>query len=219
MAKIRQVEPKANKPDWDSLHYAGLIDQMHWQILLDALAELRPPVEEAMPILRKWLGDEQTALNLRIAAAMAVWRFSGDTNQTLPLLLRALTESKNYPLLQAMRGLKAIGPPAKAAIPELKKGLNRWQEDPASGRKSRPPMDFYGFGDFLDVDVVAAQAFWAIERDADVILPLLLARLGAPQTRYAVLDTLAERDRPPPAPAKRWWLTISRATATSTGAG
>jgi HEAT repeat protein len=80
-----------------------------------ALAEIGPPAKPALPALEALLDDADRGVRLR--AAEAHWRVGGDAGKGLTVIRAGL---KDEALRQAaVDALFRVGPPARAALPEL----------------------------------------------------------------------------------------------------
>ncbi|HEY7308817.1 MAG TPA: HEAT repeat domain-containing protein [Gemmataceae bacterium] len=90
------------------------------------LGTLGKPAREAAPALKRALRD--AAIPNRVAAATALWKISGETETTVPVLIEALKPApNNYSRYQAAMQLGEMGPAVKtAALPALRK----YRDDP-----------------------------------------------------------------------------------------
>jgi HEAT repeat protein len=90
---------------------------------------LREEAREAVPALRAVLRDKD--LNVRLAAAKALWNVSNDAEIVAPVLVDLLekhgaagagaTESRRRNLQNVIEALQRVGPPAEVAVPALMK--------------------------------------------------------------------------------------------------
>jgi len=76
------------------------------------------------------LPDLKTALlapdrNMRGAAAVAIWRISGDVDTALPVLLQEMPREEEIVKWDWIITLGEMGPRAKAAVPQLKNELKQ----------------------------------------------------------------------------------------------
>jgi HEAT repeat protein len=85
-----------------------------------ALGRFGEAARKALPVLRKRLTDPPT--HASVAAAFAVWRIDGSTEEVVPHLIRAF-ESFEAPLLRqrAAAALARIGPDAREAVEALQR--------------------------------------------------------------------------------------------------
>ncbi len=84
------------------------------------LGTLGKSARDAAPALRRTLRDP--SIPLRVAAAGALWKITGETETSVPVLVKALKPSPiNYARYQAADWLGQMGPAAKAALPALRK--------------------------------------------------------------------------------------------------
>ncbi|MFF3331697.1 HEAT repeat domain-containing protein [Streptomyces sp. NPDC002888] len=81
-----------------------------------ALGAFGPAAGEAVPVLRGLLDTEQA-----VAAAGALWSVEGDAAAVLPVLLRAVAGEDGYRRRRAIEALEQLGPPARPALPELRR--------------------------------------------------------------------------------------------------
>lgn len=88
----------------------------------ELLGELGREGGGALPALRAKLTDDYHWV--RVKAAIAIWKISGDPEAILPLLLQELTWSPAG--LEVMKTLREIGPPAHMATPKLRE----WVREP-----------------------------------------------------------------------------------------
>ena len=98
------------------------------------LERLGKSASAAVPALRKALKDSTPAN--RVSAAVALWKISGDTETTVPVLLEALKPSPGnftYVRYQAASVLGEMGPAVKtSALPVLRK----FRDDPEAAVRS-----------------------------------------------------------------------------------
>ena len=94
------------------------------------LGELGASARAALPALETRLQDKR--YGVRLSAAQAVWRITGDAKKALPALLDILDSQPqpkegqssapdNYELIRAIEAIEEMGPAAKDAIPSLKR--------------------------------------------------------------------------------------------------
>jgi len=92
------------------------------------LGDLGPAAQPALPALEQHLGHSNVWV--RLAAAQAVWRISGDSKQVVPVLVAVLDSQAaqaprqsppDYELVRSIEVIEEIGPAAKDAIPALER--------------------------------------------------------------------------------------------------
>jgi HEAT repeat protein len=98
----------------------------HGPTALRLLADLGPAAAPHIPLIRAMLNDSYEWVQAE--AALALWRCTGDTADTLPALLRVLDDHPWLPLFAPVHSvvvecLGDIGPPAEPAAPVLKRYL------------------------------------------------------------------------------------------------
>ena len=111
--------------------------------------------------------------NVRLAATSCYWSLTGNTKDTVPLLIAELRApvQQSSRWTEAARTLGEIGPPAKAAVPDLVEMLKGTREK-RDGLKSFVGPDF----PWYHVRTVAATALGRIGPDAkDAVKPLIAA--------------------------------------------
>ena len=84
------------------------------------LGDIGPPARSARPQLKRLLTGKSFAVQL--SAAYALCRL-GDLHTGLPILTKGLTVADKGTNVSAADFLARIGPPAKAAVPALKKAI------------------------------------------------------------------------------------------------
>jgi HEAT repeat protein len=90
------------------------------RLALDALRELKVPVPAALPGLRKILRDESSAWFERLDAMVILAKLGIDATPAVPELILLLGNSNPDLRQQAAWTLKNIGPPASAAVTQLR---------------------------------------------------------------------------------------------------
>ena len=80
------------------------------------LGKIGLPASDALPDLRSMMMNDPD-INNGTTAAIAVWRISGDVTNTLPLLMKGLTDSAHRSKWHLIEALKEMGPQAKDAVP------------------------------------------------------------------------------------------------------
>jgi len=97
------------------------------------LGELGPTARASIPALEQRLKDKNQWI--RLAAAQALWRISGDSKKALPVLIAILDSevsptqsqwpspggSANYGLIRTIEAIEEMGPAAREAVPALKR--------------------------------------------------------------------------------------------------
>ena len=125
-----------------------------------ALEAFGAAAREAIPALRGLLDTESA-----VAAAVALWSVEGDASAVLPVLMRELA-SEGYGRRAAADALARLGPPARAALPELCRMAG---------------------SDDLWERTAAACALWRIGGDPELAAPVLRAAWEqSPHTRRTV---------------------------------
>jgi HEAT repeat protein len=162
---------------------------------LEALANLGPKAQEALPEIESLTNSPSRVI--RIAAAGALWKVKADTNGAIGMAMRELNDEIQHPMPRSASGddmhswhLTAlctlfgdIGPTAKEAVPELRAVLGE-------------PSVLIAFS--------AARALWQITRETNGILPVCQAAVGEfdPNLRLRAAELLteicAETHRPVP---------------------
>src|SRR5262249_60209470 len=90
--------------------------------VLRALARIGPAAKETVPWVADAVKHSQPAI--RVEAALALWRITGQTERTLPVLLDAFDERFYYGSRQAgVQALGDMGPAAKVAVPRRGEAL------------------------------------------------------------------------------------------------
>jgi HEAT repeat protein len=69
--------------------------------------------------LREVVSDKARDREVRLSAAKALWRMTQDVVGTMPAIQEALRDSEKQTRLDAIDAIRAIGPAAKMAIPDL----------------------------------------------------------------------------------------------------
>jgi HEAT repeat protein len=117
----------------------------------EALGRVGPPAADAVPRLKDALHDCQ--LRVRVWAAFALIRITGESKPYLPLIISALRDEPDA----AAEALRRLGPAARSAIPALIKALD---DDRAWVRGG------------------AVRALGAFRADAKETVPALIALVG-----------------------------------------
>src|SRR5437762_12056396 len=159
---------------------AGLLVYFRALGLVQAVGELRTNGVPLIPILKKWMTDERKGEWIQAHAAASLWRITGDTNTTVPILFQYLKTGTYLAPVAAADVFGEMGPDAEFAVPELTKALTFWRKDGTNETESRI-MDFFSHGDVVPIDLHAARALWRIERNVDLIWPILTNNLVGPQ--------------------------------------
>lgn len=102
-AALRLVESFVDSPDPDTR-----------QAAVSALPRLGGPVERALPLLARRLGDTNTDVSFAAAKALATFG-----EPAVPVLVTALRSPQATTLLHACMAVSEIGEPAQAAVPGL----------------------------------------------------------------------------------------------------
>lgn len=99
-------------------------------------AEARP----ALPALREAMDDPEP--QVRLAAAKAVWRISGDADQVIPTLVALLNldEEHDRTRRRTLDVLREMGPPARGALPAIEALAT--DHDPGTRRKATAAILF-----------------------------------------------------------------------------
>ncbi|WP_204013153.1 hypothetical protein [Virgisporangium aurantiacum] len=103
------------------------VDRQRWDLTttaLKALTTFGPAAATALPEIRPLTASAD--LNVRSAAAGALWAVGRDVDAAVPLLIGLLGEDS--PLMSTFDVLGAIGPPAAAALPRLREHLRHSYE-------------------------------------------------------------------------------------------
>jgi hypothetical protein len=85
------------------------------------LGSIGPPAASALPLLNQYL--KNPGFELRIRAAIAIWRINRDTNTVLPILLNDLNRAEIHHLPEMFLTLGQIGPAASNALPKMRHEL------------------------------------------------------------------------------------------------
>jgi HEAT repeat protein len=154
---------------------------------VDALGEIGPDAELAVPVLKRALQD--ATYPEREPLALALWRLQRPTEvsgvvsdprqEALAVLLRLLREGTVLERWSAIRAVRDVGPEARAAVPALVRLLQN--EEPSLRDE-------------------AANALRAVDPGAREAVPMLTALLGDanPYVRLAAARALARGERRPP---------------------
>ncbi len=94
---------------------------VEWTI--SALGNLEAAAREALPLLKSYLNDRRA--EIRISAAEAVWRVSGEPGAVLPVLTTELQNQFSPARLKAVEVLGTMGPAAKPAVLPLTEWLTK----------------------------------------------------------------------------------------------
>jgi HEAT repeat protein len=134
---------------------------------LSTLADSGPRARQAAAAAAKALNDED--VGVRVNAAELLWKATGEHKAAVPVLVAAVPDPAATE--RAAEILAAIGPPAVAAIPALKKELTT--RDPAARLR-------------------VAEALWKVGQDVNPVLPVVekLFRDGDDQTRREAVRVL-----------------------------
>ncbi|MFG2487574.1 HEAT repeat domain-containing protein [Streptomyces virginiae] len=134
--------------------------------LLNALASFGTRAESALAIVRPLA--EAKDLEVRTAAAGALWEIERRPESAVPLLERLLDHGRN---LDAINVLGRIGPPASAVLPRLRQMLNQQVEQNARNEQNGAAV----LNDSWTL-VRVASALWDVGRDDEthVVVPALL---------------------------------------------
>jgi hypothetical protein len=124
--------------------------------LADALGAIGPAAAPAVPSLQSLLPSTHSVI--QIHAATALLRIQPSCREAFALLLNALSRGPGD-CWRAADGLRQVGPAAKSATPVLRRLLR---------------------ADDVRVRVTCAGALWAVEGDADSVLPTLIQALQEP---------------------------------------
>ena len=126
--------------------------------------------------------DEGAYLDARISAASSIWRITGETNQTLPVLTAALSGGGLWADVQAAVALGEMGRSAELALPALREELG------SSKRRNTEEL----------FKVRVAEAIWRIDSKADVVLPTLVQEMHSRVQGevFEALGTLGAAARP-----------------------
>jgi HEAT repeat protein len=143
-----------------------------WQVAvaaIDGLGFIGPPAESAVSLLTDLLQEK----SLRHHAALALWRIEPKSPQIMALLVDMLKNSDNNERRISLSVLSELGPDAKAALPAI-----------AEARKDADK----------DVRLHAEMVQWIIERQADVVIPVLetAIRSGNTATAQRALHALGD---------------------------
>jgi HEAT repeat protein len=86
------------------------------------LGTIGPPAKEGLPAVERLVTNGN--IYIRMIAAQAIWRISGDASKALPVLLESVSaqnQGPEGPLLLAINAIGEMGPAASAAIPDLER--------------------------------------------------------------------------------------------------
>ncbi len=136
-------------------------------VAAEALAKFRGDAKAAVPALKELA--KQVKEHERVAAAYALWRIEGKSDTALPILIDELRSDRPY---WAIRRLGDIGPPAKAAVPDLTRMLKN-----------------------EDDSLIAAQALWRITQKPEPALSMairVLENQDARQDHSTAIDILMD---------------------------
>ncbi|MAG93749.1 MAG: hypothetical protein CMJ48_08380, partial [Planctomycetaceae bacterium] len=131
------------------------------------LGKIGTGAKAAVPTLSTRLNHE--LLIFRLEPALAIWRITGNTEDTIPVIVEVL-QNVEPPLdrFSAALTLSEFGPAAKSAIPALQAAL----ELPEAYKDLEDGEDAYGL-----VRVQIASALWEISQDGTVVVPSLIEQL------------------------------------------
>jgi HEAT repeat protein len=155
-------------------------ERIQWRAA-ETLRKIGLASSNAVPALRKLMLDEKAYLDARVSAASSVWRITGETNLTLPLLTLALSGGGLNAGGQAAEALGEMGKVAEPALPALLESL--------SSNKPRSEEEWF--------KVRVAEAIWRINPKADAVLPTLVRELHgrAHREAFEALGTLGTAAR------------------------
>jgi HEAT repeats len=151
--------------------------------VIEALGNIGPPAQEAVPLLRKRLHDTgRESLINRVFSAKAIWQITGETNETVAVLVHALQTDNSF---WAAEILGVMGTAANPAVPALQAkvetgdayirlysaiALNKIEPDFQLRPILLDSLNDSGTGTRL----VAAQNIWKLYHDSQAILPTLI---------------------------------------------
>ena len=95
--------------------------------IMHLFAELGPDAREAIPAIRRMMGDPEPAVHS--AAAEALWRIDPDNLDTFPVLAHSLRQFRAFHVQFATRALEAMGPKARAQAKTLQEFLEKGHDD------------------------------------------------------------------------------------------
>jgi HEAT repeat protein len=105
-----------------------------------ALGCIGPEARAAVPVLSGVLRQEEHPTG-RIEAALALWKVDGQAEAVVPVLVAAMRDANLDVCHFAVEALACVGPPARDAVPELRRLLDGRPSGQRPGRRERQVYD------------------------------------------------------------------------------
>jgi len=180
-----EIGPGAREAVPDLIGLLGRRSHLVRELAAEALGRIGPAARAALPALVKALDDEGYRYDrdgVRVRAAVALWRITGEPERALPVL-KSVVGTHVQSTSIALRALGEMGPAASEAVPVLASALGKYASHelpetlgrigPAA-REAVPAIEKALDGYARNRRVAAAEALWRITGKADKALPVLL---------------------------------------------
>jgi HEAT repeat protein len=158
------------------------------EFVVVTLGNFGPSVQATVPVFLKALNDKSLAF--RCQTALALVKIGHRDEKLVAVLIKSL-QSNNVEVIQnACAALQMIGPPAKTAIPELRKAITDFQ--PNLHRNTPPELWGASIPEAYATTACAA-ALWRVEPENELSQKTLAALLHDPvwECRYAAATAIA----------------------------
>ncbi len=171
---------------------------------IEALGNIGPAAHSAIPVLRHLLNDTgEFAMGDHVFSAKALWQITGETNESLPVLINALEKENSFWAADILGMMSADAKPAIPALQNaiqngdgyirLRSALALHKIEPGFSLPSPLLLDLLK-DENSTTRYEAADAIWSANHDASEIIPTLID-LIKPNQKMPLWDLDYESDR------------------------